>query len=126
VVRLLAAGDPATVERRRWFLARAIADFDAATIDTTHGFCHEVLGGLGLAGDVERGVELVEDVADLVDTVVDDLYVRRFHTTATPELGRAEAGAVARAAIDNPTAPLEPSDGQGVPGCGSPRPPAGS
>ena len=32
---------------------RALADFDAATIATTHGFCQEVLGGLGVAGDVE-------------------------------------------------------------------------
>ena len=40
----------------------ALADFDAATIATTHGFCQEVLGGLGVAGDVERDVDVVEDV----------------------------------------------------------------
>ena len=53
VVALLAEGDPADVALRRDRLSRAIADFDAATIATTHGFCQEVLGGLGVAGDVE-------------------------------------------------------------------------
>ena len=59
-------------------LAKAIADFDAATIETTHGFCLQVLSGLGDAGDVERDVTLVEDARDLLEEVVDDLYVRRF------------------------------------------------
>src|SRR5581483_2983089 len=36
---------------RRDRLARAIAEFDAATITTTHGFCQEVLVGLGIAAD---------------------------------------------------------------------------
>ena len=53
VLRLLADGPSETVARRRVHLARALADFDAATIATTHGFCQEVLGGLGIAGDVE-------------------------------------------------------------------------
>ena len=60
-------------------LARALADFDAATIATTHGFCQEVLGGLGVAGDVEPDATFVEDVSDLLAEVVDDLYVRRWH-----------------------------------------------
>ena len=37
------------VALRRDRLARALADFDAATITTTHGFCQEVLGGLGVS-----------------------------------------------------------------------------
>ena len=65
VVRLLADGTPEEVRLRRDRLARALADFDAATIATTHGFCQEVLGGLGVAGDVERDSEFVEDVTDL-------------------------------------------------------------
>ena len=40
---------------RRDRLARAIADFDAATIATTHGFCQEVLAELGTVGDLEPG-----------------------------------------------------------------------
>ncbi len=51
--RLLATGPPEEIALRRDRLVRALADFDAATIATTHGFCQEVLGGLGVAGDLE-------------------------------------------------------------------------
>jgi exodeoxyribonuclease V beta subunit len=92
-------------------LTKALADFDAATIATTHGFCQEVLGGLGVAGDVERESEFVEDVSDLVAEVVDDLYVRRFHQhDGQPAFSRTEAGRIAQLAIDNPTAPIEPAN----------------
>ena len=37
-----------------------------------------MLGGLGIAGDLEPDVTFVEDLTDLVDDVVDDLYIRRF------------------------------------------------
>ena len=62
VVRLLADRAAEEVAQRRDRLVRALADFDAATIATTHGFCQEVLGGLGVAGDLEPDAELVEDV----------------------------------------------------------------
>ena len=68
---------------RRRRLADAVSGFDAATIATTHGFCQHVLAGLGVAGDVERDVTFVEDLSDLVEEVVDDLYVRRFHRDRT-------------------------------------------
>jgi exodeoxyribonuclease V beta subunit len=100
VVTLLARGDAG---RHRENLARAIASFDSATIATTHGFCQEMLGGLGIAGDLEPDVTFVEDLSDLVDDVVDDLYVRRFSRGGPPAFGRAEAAAIARAAIDNPS-----------------------
>ncbi len=91
-------------------LAHALANFDAATIATTHGFCQEVLGGLGLAGDLAAGTVFVEDLSELLDDVVDDLYVRRFHGRETPPFDRAQALRIARAATDNPTAPIEPED----------------
>jgi len=49
VLATLAAGSAEEVRRRRERLARAVAGFDAATIATTHGFCQEVLDGLGIA-----------------------------------------------------------------------------
>ena len=61
------------VERRRDRLAKAVTDFDAATIETTHGFCLHVLVGLGVAGDVERDVTFVDDVRDLLDEVEQEL-----------------------------------------------------
>ncbi len=109
VVRLLADGPPELVALRRARLARALSDFDAATIATTHGFCQEVLAGLGVAGDVTRDSQFVEDVSDLVDQVVDDLYVRRFHHEEQHPMSRDEAGRIARIAIENPVAPIEPS-----------------
>src|ERR687898_1562799 len=53
VVGLLAEGAGGEVAARRDRLAQAVADFDAATIATTHGFCQEVLGGLGVAADID-------------------------------------------------------------------------
>ena len=110
VVKLLADGSPTVVALRRERLAAALADFDSATIATTHGFCQEVLGGLGVLGDIEADTTFLEDVTDLRDEVVDDLYVRRFARRGTPEFSRAEALAIARTAIDNPAAPIEPAD----------------
>ncbi len=82
-------------------LARAVASFDAATIATTHGFCQEVLGGLGVAGDLEPDVDFVEDLSDLVAEVTDDLYVRRFHGDDSPALTLSPGQEIARVAIDN-------------------------
>ena len=103
VLELLADGSDAEVAVRRRRLADAVSGFDAATIATTHGFCQHVLAGLGVAGDVERDVTFVEDLSDLVEEVVDDLYVRRFHRVAWPPFDRAEALRIGRAAIGNPS-----------------------
>jgi len=111
VVQLLAEGSVADVQVRRDRLSRGLADFDAATIATTHGFCQEVLGGLGIAGDLERDVTFVEEIDDLVEEVVDDLYVRRFHGGDTPPFRRAEAAEIARVAVQNPAAPIVPAAG---------------
>jgi exodeoxyribonuclease V beta subunit len=110
VVTLLATGDGAEVERRRDRLARAVADFDAATIATTHGFCQEVLAELGTVGDLDRETAFVEDVSDLLEQALDDLYVRRFHRRGAARFKRAEALKIARAAVDNPMAELEPRE----------------
>jgi exodeoxyribonuclease V beta subunit len=110
VVQLLATGGPTVVALRRERLAGALADFDSATIATTHGFCQEVLGGLGVLGDIEADTTFVEDISDLRDEVVDDLYLRRFHRHGVPAFSRAQAMAIATAAIDNPAAPIEPAD----------------
>ncbi len=114
VVRLLADGPREEVARRRELLAGALADFDAATIATTHGFCQEVLGGLGVAGDLGRDAAFVEDVADLVEEIVDDLYVRRFHRAGAPLFTRAEAARIAAIAVANPAADVEPSNADGA------------
>src|ERR1700683_5304358 len=48
LVELLARGTAEEVALRYTRLTTAIADFDAATIDTTHGFCLHVLMSLGV------------------------------------------------------------------------------
>ncbi|HWH92410.1 MAG TPA: UvrD-helicase domain-containing protein [Baekduia sp.] len=107
LLRLLAGGPRAAVEARRDLLALAIADFDAATITTTHGFCGEVLGGLGVAGDVDRGHRFTEDARDIIDEVVDDLYVNAF-LDHRPPFDRHQAREVVRAALATASAPVAP------------------
>ncbi|MBV8990810.1 MAG: UvrD-helicase domain-containing protein [Solirubrobacterales bacterium] len=108
IVALLATGSPDQVSQRRDRLVRAIANFDAATIATTHGFCQEMLAELGTIGDLEPGTEFVEDVSELLEEVLDDLYVRRFQKRGGAPFDRQQALKIARAAVFNPTDVLEP------------------
>ncbi|MCL8025434.1 UvrD-helicase domain-containing protein [Nocardioides bruguierae] len=98
------------VRRRR--LARALADFDAATIATTHQFCGLVLDSLGVAGDTDARAHLVEDLEDLTREVVDDLYLRAFGRRDDPPVfSRKDALELARAAVGDPQAHLLPEAG---------------
>jgi exodeoxyribonuclease V beta subunit len=101
--------DPAERDRRRLRLRDALADFDAATIATTHQFCQLVLRSLGVAGDTDAGATLVESLDDLVVEVVDDLYLGRFgQLRERPPFGRDDALALARKVIGDPQAALAP------------------
>ena len=108
VSRLLAEAPVDEVRLRRRRLARAISDFDAATILTTHGFCQHVLSGLGVTGDVERDVTFAEDLRELIDEVVGDLYLRKFHRWGELPFTLGEALRIGRLAIENPNAPIDP------------------
>jgi exodeoxyribonuclease V beta subunit len=109
IVRLLTDAPEGERMARRDRLAKAVADFDAATIETTHGFCLQVLYGLGTAGDVDRDVTLVEDVRDLMEEVVDDLYLRKFaHRGIDPDFSRKDALEIARKVLNHPAAVLFP------------------
>jgi exodeoxyribonuclease V beta subunit len=112
LVRHLRDCDGEELQRRRHRLARALSEFDAATIATTHSFCQQVLDGLGMAGDAEPGVTLVESTDDLLREVVDDVFLRAFGTPGAPppQLSAGDARAVARAATSDPHARLEPAD----------------
>ncbi len=109
VVRVLAAGDLETARER---LARAIAGFDAATIVTTHSFCQEMLDGLGIVGELEPDYSFVEDLSDLREEVVDDLYVRKFRRDPAPSLLLGEARWIVRDAVSDATAPIVAPDGE--------------
>ena len=108
VSRSLCAADRAVVAGRHERLGGVIAQFDAATIATIHGFCEQVLSRVGFAGDVERDVTFLEDPRDLTDQVVDDLLVRRFHKKVSFEFPREDARRIAEAVITNPHARIVP------------------
>ena len=108
LLSLLAAGPVEEVARRHRCLAAALADFDAATIATTHGFCQQVLTGLGVAGEVEGEYTFTDDARDLVTEVVDDLYVRKFYAGGPPPFTRKQALAIGRKAVAHHDADLEP------------------
>ncbi|UYM04678.1 UvrD-helicase domain-containing protein [Solicola gregarius] len=111
VAHLLDA-DPAEVERRCSRLATAVADFDAATIATTHGFCQQMLAGLGIAADVDHDVRFAEDTADVVTEVVQDLYVRAYGAvdSAAPAFTLGKAIEIASDAVCDHSSRLEPRD----------------
>ena len=104
---------PDELAERRARLRDALTDFDGATIATTHQFCQLVLRSLGVAGDTDAGARLVEDLDDLLVEVVDDLYVRRYaHASEEPAFDRRTALEVARKAVGDPQARLEPQDAE--------------
>lgn len=103
---------PAQVRTARHGRLRdALADFDAATIVTIHQFCSLVLKSLGVAGDTDETLTLVESLSDLVDEIVDDRYLQRFgHAEDTPPFSRAEAAELAGRVVEEPSARLRPTD----------------
>lgn len=115
VAHLIDAPD-AERHHRRQRLKDALAGFDAATIATTHQFCQLVLKSLGVAGDTDTGVQLVESLDDLTAEIVDDLYLAHFgQQRDDPVLTRAQALELAREVVRNAGTELRPAN-----------PPAGS
>jgi exodeoxyribonuclease V beta subunit len=98
---------------RRQRLRDALAGFDAATIATTHQFCQLVLKSLGVAGDTDAGVTLLESLDELVVEIVDDLYLAHFGRERNdPALAYADALRLAREVVKNPSTQLRPRDPQ--------------
>ncbi|MDN5548737.1 MAG: UvrD-helicase domain-containing protein, partial [Rhodococcus sp. (in: high G+C Gram-positive bacteria)] len=81
LVAYLATADDEEIGVRRRRLLRALAEFDAGTITTTHSFCQRMLDGLGIAGEREPDTTFVESVDDLISEVVSDLYLSRYSRT---------------------------------------------
>lgn len=78
VIAALRAGSDAEVDLRRRRLDRAMSDFDAATVATTHTFCNRMLSALGFLGERTQGYPIEENVDDLVAELARDLYLARF------------------------------------------------
>jgi exodeoxyribonuclease V beta subunit len=110
VAHLVGGSDEQRATRRRR-LRDALANFDAATIATTHEFCGSVLKSLGVAGDTATGVRLEEDLDDLVAEIVDDLYLADFGSQEQdPVLSYQQARTLAGAVVGDPCAQLRPID----------------
>jgi exodeoxyribonuclease V beta subunit len=112
LVRLLADAPDAEVVVHHRRLATALADFDAATIATTHGFCHQMLAGLGIAADLDHDVTFAESTGDLVTEVATDLYVGDYGREQSPPplagFGFTVATDLAGKAVGDPSAALAP------------------
>ena len=109
LIEYLLAGTDAQRAARHTLLRDALAEFDSATIATTHEFCRLVLKSLGVAGDSDAGVALVEDLGDLVREIVDDVYLRRFGgQTDEPLFDRDFALRLATAVVDKAGTELRP------------------
>ena len=94
---------------RKLRLRDALAGFDAATIATTHQFCQLVLKSLGVAGDTDAGVQLVESLDDVVTEIVDDLYLAHFgQQKEDPPLTRDQALDLAREVVGSAHTELRP------------------
>ncbi len=116
VVRLLVDVPDDEVRRRHRRLASAVADFDAATIATTHGFCSQMLAGLGIAADLDADVTFAEATGDLVTDVATDLYVADYGRDGSPpppeKMQFGTAATIAADAVGDPAARLEPHDAE--------------
>jgi exodeoxyribonuclease V beta subunit len=103
--------DATELDARRRRLLDAVANYDAATIATTHEFCNAVLRSLGVAGDSDSTETLREDISALADEVVSDHFLARYAQLETdpPIAFRAARNAAVRA-VDSPHATLRPTD----------------
>jgi exodeoxyribonuclease V beta subunit len=106
---MLTTGQPDELACRRQRVARALAEFDAATIATTHEFCLQMLDGLGVLGDRESHATVVEHISDLTREVTTDLYLRRYSAGGMPPMGYDEALEIANQAVEAVHARLVPS-----------------
>ncbi len=111
VIEHLLTGTAEELADRRRRLGDALAGFDAATIATTHQFCQLVLKSLGVAGDSDAGVQLVESLDDLVAEIVNDLYLAHFgQQRDEPLISYHDALNLAREVVANAHTELRPLD----------------
>lgn len=99
VVRLLAEGDAATVTLRQERLCDALAEFDTATIATTHEFSHRMLQSLGTLADHVPAPVFTEDLTRLAEESARDRYVASYASEERRPFPLETALALAREAV---------------------------
>ncbi len=110
LVTALSDAPRAEVTARRERIAAALSDFDAATVSTTHTFCSRMLQALGIAGDAEHDVTLVEEVDDLVREVAGDVFLKWYSGADDPPFDFRDAVAIARDGVRQADSALVPRD----------------
>ena len=121
IEELLCAGSADDLQARHERVAAALAEFDAATIATTHEFCLHMLDGLGVLGDREPNAVFVEQLTELTREVASDVYLSRYAASGLPPLSFDDALKLAEQAVGSVHASLVP---QGLDACASiPTPP---
>src|SRR5215203_7560618 len=109
VEQLLICGDRTELSKRHQRVAAALAEFDAATIATTHEFCLSMLDGLGVLGDREPQARFVEELTELTREVAGDLFLRRYAANGRPPMTYDEALDLAETAVSSAHAVLVPT-----------------
>jgi len=108
--QLLGSGPPDELTLRHTRVARALSEFDTATIATTHEFCLRMLDELGILGDREPDPVFVEHLSELTREVAGDVYLRRYAAAETsPPLDYDTAQRVAQQAVEAADARLVPT-----------------
>ncbi|MFT4041733.1 MAG: UvrD-helicase domain-containing protein [Gordonia sp. (in: high G+C Gram-positive bacteria)] len=109
LIGVLRVGSAQEVDTRRHRLLRALSDFDASTIATTHTFCNRMLEALGFLGERELIYDIVEGTDDLVEQTARDLYLARFAADAQDApFTLPEITAIAKEAVRSAGVPLAP------------------
>ena len=109
VNKLLATGEVTELVLRRDRIRRALSDFDAATIATTHEFCQRMLDGLGVLGNREPDAVFSEWLGDLTSEVSRDVYLRRYAAAGDAPFSFEDASRLASTVVDSPHTRLVPS-----------------
>ncbi|MFW0796878.1 UvrD-helicase domain-containing protein [Gordonia sp. CPCC 205515] len=112
LLSLLLRGTTAEIATRRSNLVKALSDFDASTIATTHTFCNRMLDALGFLGERELIYDIVEDANELVEEASADIYLAGFAgRTDPPPFTLEQAVKLAKEAVAQPSAVLAPAAG---------------
>lgn len=101
VMTVLATGSEAELRERLRRITTALADFDAATIATTHEFCGRMLDGLGILAEQDPSAQLVDQINDLTREVAADFWLRAYAGAERPDFGWEEARRIAQAVVEH-------------------------
>ncbi len=100
VTQLLLTGPDTVLDQRLQRITAALADFDQATIATTHEFCGQMLDRLGLLSGRDPALQHTERIAELTREVATDFWLRKYAYAAAPALPFAEAISIAETVVE--------------------------